>query len=1009
MPESVQLPTNLSQAAESSFEIVLASYLEATEKGLAGEIETWLNRYPQWSKELRAYFDAAATLQTVTQHLPSHQIPQVGHQLGPYQLLEVIGQGGMGIVWKARHMRLDRIVALKLLGPQTGWQQRDWQRFQNEAQAVSSLDHPHIVPVFDYGEYQGQQYLAMKLVTGYTLSDAAIQSNSADESNRGDQTDPVVRHRRIARIMYQVAQAIHHAHQRGVLHRDLKPTNILIDEQDCPFVVDFGLAKQLDAAMNLTHTGTFLGTPSYMAPEAVLGTIESEVDNPEIAISHADGQGGLRTNKTTYTTAVDVYGLGATLYFLLTGQAPVRSRTFAAALIEIRDEEPQSVRVLNPSVDRNLAAICHHALAKQPVARYESADRLAQDLLNWLEGRSITAREATLLARAWLWSKRNKVWATALSLALAGLIFGMGALVWGLRATTVARDEALRQHEQALKNLLTVWEDIKDLENLRPDLDDLRLELLQRIQTQLSPMLNDPIQGTRASETNFWLEADMGDLCEYGVDSQRSQQHFERAMEIAQQLQQQSGGKHWREVSFAMSHLADGAAMQGKLDVACNYLQECLVIRAERLGREPSLQARADLAQTHLRLAWYLFRRFDIENSPDFAREGARHAAIAEKEYRQLVLAEPHEIWHARYLCMCYEYIGENNRCLGNWDKAFSGLRTGLAYVVQAKTQLPQYAAILDLQEVYLLQVQASACWWSGRFDEGMAAAEQSLAILHRLTAFSPRAVNLFSVMIMSYELLGKNQQGAGQTTNAEASLRSGWQIRERFADQENLTANMTIKLNGCRESWRQAAMADPIYDTEVQGSLQAQSQQLRETAIEEKSEAAAIQAIQMGMTQIELYLLAGQSELAQQIFDELQTLIANHFPELPAHQQGLYRQFTVHGDLIRIPESAQVGQAIASCSTAPGVLHRLQLLAHTSNDWDLLAATSLKLKVIATNFRLKWLAVKGLAQVRQALAVQGVPFAHGEPLSELVEELSAFGPHAQLRLQAELALSPGD
>ncbi len=211
-----------------------------------------------------------------------------GSDFGPYALIEEIAKGGMGIVFKARQKKLGRIVALKTIRPAALRTDADaMSRFRIEAEAVARLDHPHIVPVYELGEYDGFPFISLKLIGGGDLERHAARFKK----------DP----RAIARLLKEVARAVHYAHLRGVLHRDLKPSNILLDEQDQPHVTDFGLAKCVETDSGLTHTGLILGTPSYMAPEQVSGQ-RSEV-----------------------TTAVDVYGLGAVLYKLLTGRPPFHS------------------------------------------------------------------------------------------------------------------------------------------------------------------------------------------------------------------------------------------------------------------------------------------------------------------------------------------------------------------------------------------------------------------------------------------------------------------------------------------------------------------------------------------------------------------------------------------------------------------------------------------------------------------------------------------------------------
>jgi WD40 repeat protein/Tfp pilus assembly protein PilF len=296
---------------------------------------------------------------------------------------ELIAAGGMGIVYKAHQLSLNRVVALKMirLGLLSG--AADLRRFRIETEAVAKLDHPHIVPIYEVGQVADLPFFSMKLIDGGSLEGRL--GRPADDPRAG------------ARLVVLVAEAVHHAHQRGILHRDLKPANILLDAEDRPYVGDFGLARSLEGDSSLTQSGTILGTPSYMAPEQATGA-----------------RGGA-------TTAADVYSLGAILYALATGRPPFKAATPIETLRRVIDDEPSAPRALNPEVDRDLEAVCLKCLRKDPRERYGSALELADDLRRYLEGRSIRVRRATTVERAWRWCRRNPV--------VAGLLASVGLLI----------------------------------------------------------------------------------------------------------------------------------------------------------------------------------------------------------------------------------------------------------------------------------------------------------------------------------------------------------------------------------------------------------------------------------------------------------------------------------------------------------------------------------------------------------------------------------------------------
>ena len=304
---------------------------------------------------------------------------------GDYEIQKVLGRGGMGVVYKARQISLNRSVALKMIKAGVLADDAELQRFQNEAEAVALLDHVGIVPVYEVGEHLGQKYFSMKLIEGGNLAEKLPRFKA----------DP----KAAAILLAQTADAVHHAHIRGILHRDLKPANILVDAEGHPHVTDFGLAKRVEGTAEMTLSGAILGTPAYMSPEQA------------------------NARRGSITTATDVYGLGAVLYALLTGKAPFGGDSMIETLDAVRNRPPESPKKFNAHVPRDLETICLKCLEKDPRRRYGSAVELSTDLHNWLESRPITARRVAWTERAWLWCKRKPVvaaLAAAVVLAIVG-------------------------------------------------------------------------------------------------------------------------------------------------------------------------------------------------------------------------------------------------------------------------------------------------------------------------------------------------------------------------------------------------------------------------------------------------------------------------------------------------------------------------------------------------------------------------------------------------------------
>jgi serine/threonine protein kinase len=308
-----------------------------------------------------------------------------------YEILEELGHGGMGVVYKARHRQLNRLVALKLIGLGGYANRQQTARFRIEAQAVAQLLHPNIVQIYAIGESNGVPFLAFELLEGGSLAKrlraAALPGREA------------------AKLVFTLSQAIHAAHEAGVIHRDLKPSNVLFDRNGVPKIVDFGMAKRLETDENLTRMGEIMGTPSYMAPEQARGRI-AEVG-----------------------PSVDIYSLGAILYEMLTGRPPFKASSIVETIHQVVYDDAVPPSRLQPGISRDLETICLKCLAKEPARRYASAQDLADDLQRYLEDRPIHARRTPLLERAEKWLRRRPAAATLLALGLVLVILGVLVLL----------------------------------------------------------------------------------------------------------------------------------------------------------------------------------------------------------------------------------------------------------------------------------------------------------------------------------------------------------------------------------------------------------------------------------------------------------------------------------------------------------------------------------------------------------------------------------------------------
>jgi serine/threonine protein kinase/tetratricopeptide (TPR) repeat protein len=314
-------------------------------------------------------------------------VDRIGMQFGDYELLEEIGRGGQGVVYRARQKSLHRTVALKVIGLGQWSSTPHLKRFRHEAEAAASLEHPQIVPIYEIGERDGSCYFSMKFVEGGQLDDVL----------KREPMPP----RHAAELLVKIARTVHFAHEHGILHRDIKPGNILLDRHGEPHLTDFGLARLIENQSTVTNSFDVLGTPSYMAPEQAAGHVKE------------------------LTAAADIYSLGAVFYQMLTGQPPFAGGTTYETIRLVMETEPRNPRLWNPKVDIDLATICLKCLYKDPKRRYATAEALAEDLQRGLRHEPIYARRTGILRRGSKWVRRNPTTAALIPSLAAVLVLAI--------------------------------------------------------------------------------------------------------------------------------------------------------------------------------------------------------------------------------------------------------------------------------------------------------------------------------------------------------------------------------------------------------------------------------------------------------------------------------------------------------------------------------------------------------------------------------------------------------
>lgn len=474
MPEQTPFP-DLDSSQETPADEIIADYLEAIERGETPDPQRIIADHPELEADLSSFFAGYERLHRCVVAEPA-QAPHRGsnasierfsdrpdclatqaqlRRFGDFELLNEIARGGMGVVYQARQVSLNRIVAIKMILAGAFASEEEVKRFLYEAEAAAQLNHPSIVPIYEIGQHDGQHYFSMGYIEGTSLAKRLL----------GGPLPPA----EAARLVQQVAEAVEYAHSRHVIHRDLKPANILIDSRGVPCVSDFGLAKRLEADSALTGTGQILGTPSYMPPEQ--------------AAAKFDQIGPWS----------DVYSLGAVLFAALTGRPPFQAATPLDTLLQVQQQEPVSLRTLNDKIPVDLETIVLKCLDKSPARRYATAQQLADELQRFLEGRPILASPIGRLERSWRWCRRNP--------AVAGL--SAAVLLTLVASTLISSQFAYREAQQALVAKRHVY--IVHMNLAQTAWENARVRQTLRLLDLYRPSASNPVRDDlRAFEWYYW-------------------------------------------------------------------------------------------------------------------------------------------------------------------------------------------------------------------------------------------------------------------------------------------------------------------------------------------------------------------------------------------------------------------------------------------------------------------------------------------------------------------------
>jgi tetratricopeptide (TPR) repeat protein len=757
----------LSANPEYALEVVYGELLLREEDGETPAVEEFLQRFPQFAAEIRRLFEVHRAVRSACLAAPPDAdtdqrdtppdrsgaagVAPLAAPPAPagYEIDAELGRGGAGVVYRARQVRLNRVVALKVVrgGPHAGAD--ELARFRAEAEAQARLQHPHIVQIFEVNEAGGYPYFALEYMDGGSLA-----------QRLGGTPQPAAA---AARLVETLARAVHHAHQRGLVHRDLKPANVLLAADGTPKISDFGLAKRLPGPAappgeaGPTRTGDVLGTPSYMAPEQAAGK------------ARAAGP------------AADVYALGAILYEALTGRPPFLGESSVDTLLQVLSQEPVPPRRLQPKVPRDLETICLKCLRKEPARRYASAEALADDLQRFLAQRPIRARPVGGAERLWRWCRRKPAVASLAAALVLALIFAFAGVTsqW-LRAEAHSREDE-KSLSQALAAVDTYLSAVNEDPRLRAhDLEDLRKQLLQSAlpfyQDFVRRRPNDPY--LRAQWGQAWvrlaiLSAELG-------SRQEAIGHGEQALAIFERLTRDHPdvADYREELARAHNQLGDLYRLTDQLPRAEQAYAKARDLRKQLADAAPA-QARyqSDLAASYANLGNLYCETNRLAQAKEPLQESLRIS-------KGLADAHPGDARHYRY------YLATAHLNLGLWYGDTGSLDKLEAHLHQGRDILKDLAgkhpSVSKYQESLVrAYTHLGSLYSDGRkLKQSEDAFTEARKIQEKLSETHPAVLEYRVNLVEIYNNLGNLYKIARRADEAAKFLKKGLAVSEKLVDE---------------------------------------------------------------------------------------------------------------------------------------------------------------------------------------------------------------------------------
>lgn len=771
----VRLHASLSTKAQNVLSLI---YTEISLRQGLGErptCEEYVNRFPHFEHQLRTHFEHASP-STVdqaavpTRALDARPTPQImphgmataaPRSMQDYLIEATLGRGGMGVVYKAFQRSLNRYVALKMIlgGLHAG--SEELTRFRLEAEASARLQHPNIVQIYEIGEEDGRPFFCLEYIDGGSLA----------QKLDGTPQNP----RSTAHLVEQLARAMHHAHERGVVHRDLKPGNILLakpapgataDSYGVPKITDFGLAKRLDVDQGQTNTGAILGTPSYMAPEQASGNTKSV------------GPGA------------DIFALGAILYDMLTGRPPFKGSTLADTLQMVQDADPVAVVRLQPKTPRDLETICLKCLQKEPEKRYSSAQALADDLRRFLNGEPVQARPTPIWERGWKWAKRRPALAALYGVSAAAVLLLMvGGWIYSLDRARAA-DSERNLKNQAQTNYLKAEENFQralgavrqmltrvgavDLVDV-PQLEPIRRALLQEAKQYYVAFLQE-----RSSDPQIRREAaeayrTLGEIQDMLGDLDAAEQSNQSAIQLLQELQEEDSGEVAVRRALARCLQQQGLLLKrrNQLPEARQELEKALALRLDAQG---SSADKADLAGSYYHLATILARQ---PKKGQEAEQNYQQARQLQTELTADASLKPEDRLEAKRalartlnnLAIFQQSISRVNEALQDSQQAVKLQRE----LVQQNPDVSTYQRELARSESTLAVLRERA----GERLESQKEFQQAIDRLKRLATDFPRVPTYRDEMAVAQHTRGEILWDTGRADDAQAAFEQALVTRQ--------------------------------------------------------------------------------------------------------------------------------------------------------------------------------------------------------------------------------------